>query len=173
MMLASTQDLETLPPIADTDGDSTYQSGNTSEPDGTVYPLETDPRWPTYGGSIVGEQEFFYYGPAGNATDPDWQSEKFVFTATTPTTYLGFGGLTNCVPDWFAASKMNDGYFYPSSIASDSPGSVSGSASSSAFLAPPAEVFDDNQSPYQNQCKYGAGVSDIAIVGTGSVALTQ
>jgi hypothetical protein len=174
MAIASTVPLETLPPIADTDGTSTYQSGNTSEPDGTVYPLETDSRWPTYGGQIVGEQEFFYYGPAGNATDPDWQSEQFVFTATeTGKTYLGFGGLTNCVPDWFSASKMNDGYFYPTSIASDSPGSDSGSAMSSTFVAPPAEVFDDNQSPYQNQCKYGAGISDIAIVGTGSVALTQ
>jgi hypothetical protein len=174
MMLASTQDLNTLPPVADTDGGSPYQSGNTSEPNGTVYPLETDSRWPTYGGALVGEQEFFYYGPAGNATDPVWQSEKFVFTATTSKTYLGFGGLTNCVPDWFASSKMNDGYFYPSSIASDSPGSVSGAASSSSFVAPPAEVYDDVQSPsYTNQCKYGAGISDIAIVGTGSVALTQ
>jgi hypothetical protein len=173
MMLASTQDLEKLPPIADTDGDSPNQSGNTSEPDGTVYPLEADPRWPTYSGQIVGEQEFFYYGAAGNATDPDWHAEKFVFTATTPTTYLGFGGLTNCVPDWFSSSKMNDGYFYPSSIASDSPGSVSDDASSSTFVAPPPEVYDDVQNPYQNQCKYGAGISDIAIVGTGSVALTQ
>jgi hypothetical protein len=169
MVIASNKEASSLPPMADTDGDSTYQS-STSKTYGTVYPLETSPSWPSYGGEIVAHEEFFYYGPAGGATNPDWVQQEFTFIATASTTYLVFGGLTNCSADWISTSKLNNGYFYPTTLSSSSP---PGAASTTDWVPPPQQVNDDVQNPYQNQCKYGAGVSDVTISGSGTVSLTQ
>jgi Putative Flp pilus-assembly TadE/G-like len=183
MAMASTEEASNLPPMADTNGDPTndgtgspYQS-KTSPTYGTLYPLENSPSWPSYNGVILAHEEFFYYGPAGGATDPNWVQESFSFTAQGTPTYLSFGSLVNCSPDWILTSKLNNGYFYPSSgsasITGDLPGSVSGAASTTDWVQPPQQVNDDVQNPYQNQCKYGAGISDVTISGSGTVALTQ
>ncbi len=170
MVLASTEDPIDLPAIADTDGNDDT-SGTAAEPYGTTYPLENSSSW-TNTSTIIGHEEFFYYGPAGGDTDPVWQAETFTFTAATTKTYIAFGALTNCVPDWYS-SGLDDGYYYPSSIKSDSPGSVSGAWTTTSFVEPPEEVNDDNQSPWQDQCKYGPGISDIMVEGSNSESLTQ
>jgi hypothetical protein len=162
MVMASTTEASNLPPMADT-------AGNAANSYATTYPLEDSAQWPSYGGAIIAHQEVFYRGPAGGATAPNWVQRQFSFVATGTTTYLVFGGLTNCSADWVSSSGLNNGDFYTTLSAGD----PANSPSTTGWVKPPPEVNDDVQSPYQNQCKYGAGISDVTITGAGAVSLTQ
>ncbi len=187
MVVASSQDLageptSGLPPMADTNGNDDTSG---SEPYGTTYPLENSSYW-SDSSVILAHEEYFYYGPTDNNSDPIWNGndanppETFTFTAATDTTWVGFGSLVNCVPDWYPTSDLSENYFYPSSIAGDTPStSNAGVTTSSSFIEPPEEVHADDPNDgdsgwdWGDQCKYGPGVSDITITGPDGVSLTQ
>jgi Flp pilus assembly protein TadG len=166
MVMASTTEASNLPPMADT-------AGNAANSYVTTYPLEGDARWPSYSGQIIAHQEIFYVGPSGGAPAPNWVQRQFSFIAAGTTTYLTFGGLTNCSADWASSSSLNHGSFYTTLSAGD----PANSPSTTGWVQPPPEVHDDvqddPQNQYYDQCKYGAGISDVTITGAGAVALTQ
>jgi Flp pilus assembly protein TadG len=183
LMVASNTDLLKYPPMADTDGNDGYHSATSSSRYATVYPLESSSYTSDWGANgIFASEEFVYAGPnsvqnGGSDQDPEWQQETFTFKATTNTTYLGFGALTNCTPDWTSSVTNNYFWFNPSSVESDTAGTDLGAgnavSSSSTVQLPPVQVHADNQSPWQDQCKYGPGISDLTVTGPNAIELTQ
>ena len=184
MAVVSDSDLNSLPPIADARG-ADDASGRFL----TTYPLEANAGdW----NGLLYRGEYFEWvtGVGSNTISVPWTKETFQFTAdqtgncsspeTAPgnaCTYIGFGSLDNCVPDWTPnASVSNTGLFYTSGATGtgNATTSIAPIPSGGNFLQPPAQVHDyDDGSNWEDQCFYGPGISDVRVTGPGSVVLTQ
>ena len=184
MAVVSDGDLNSLPPIADARG-----ADDTSGRFLTTYPLEANTGdW----NGLLYKGEYFEWvtGVGSNTINVPWTKETFQFTAdqtgscsspeTSPgnaCTYIGFGSLDNCVPDWTPnASVSNTSLFYTTGATGtdNATTSIAPIASPGSFLQPPAQVHDYNDgSNWEDQCFYGPGISDVRVTGPGSVALTQ
>jgi hypothetical protein len=165
MAVVSNTDLASLPAIADTRG-----ADDSSGKFGTTYPLENSgSTW----NSLIYRGEYFEWGPTGSEQTPPWTKETFTFTATSSPTYVGFGSLDNCAPDWTSSSSLNNGDFYTTGSTDSATTSIAPITSSVSWQQPPPEVHDYDNSPWQDQCFYGPGISDVRVTGPGNIVLTQ
>jgi hypothetical protein len=171
MAVASDTDLESLPPMADTRG-----VDDTSGKDTTMYPLESNAAWTGSGMRFRGEYFEWIPSVGSNAITVPWTKETFQFTADAHTTYVGFGSLDNCAPDWTPNSQVNNtSSFYTTGATGTSNATASiAPITGSSWVKPPVQVHDyDDGSNWEDQCFYGPGISDVRVTGPGNIALTQ